>query len=254
MAESRRGRALFAALALMTILPVPNTSDEDERNAVAYLPAVGVILALILAVVAAVAGALLPPLAAAAVLLITWCVLTGALHLDGLADTADAWMASHQHGRDRVLDIFREPLCGSAAVVALIGVLIAKFAALATLMSGEFHNLIAALLFSLVLSRTAAVFYAATTPYARPSGLGLWARSHGSRGFIAGLALLCALPALLIAGSGHFVFSALLAVCLVTGLTFFWRRVWLKKIGGYTGDILGALIELIEVLCLLCLL
>ena len=128
---------------------------------------VGVLVGTILWLLGNLLGQAAPVLQAAIVLAV-WVALTGALHLDGLADTADAWIGGFGD-RERTLTIMKDPRSGPIAVVAVIIVLLLKFAALYVLL--EHHQLDAVLLVPW-LARVALPGLLLVTPYARPGGLG----------------------------------------------------------------------------------
>src|SRR5690348_13843846 len=117
----------LVALQFLTRVPITLRSAPDAREigaSLAFYPVIGALLGLVLTILQtqlADASALLR----AALILSTWVLLTGALHLDGLADSADAWVG----GRDRehTLALMKDPHCGPAAVVSLVLVLLLKF-------------------------------------------------------------------------------------------------------------------------------
>jgi len=176
----------------------------------------------------------LPVPLAAGLLLAGWVALSGALHLDGLADSADAWVGG-LGDRERTLAIMKDPRCGPAGVVALVLMLLLKYAALLSLVPIQG----ASLLLAPLLARGALSLLALTTPYVRRDGLGsaLPAAPRAACGY--GLAL-CVLFAALCGAAG---WRALAASLLVFWL---WRRAGLRRIGGWTGDTAGALAELVE--------
>jgi len=153
-----------------------------------------------------------------------WVALTGALHLDGLADSVDAACAAHGQlnakQKEKILEVFKDPHVGAMAVVVLVFVLLLKIAMVAQLLP----SLLLALVLSMTLARTLVIALFLTTPYLRKAGLPL-----------------LFLPFL------HW-FMLILALLL---LFFIWRRFWMKKIGGFVGDCAGALIELAELVVLL---
>ncbi|MBA3980140.1 MAG: adenosylcobinamide-GDP ribazoletransferase, partial [Alcanivorax sp.] len=168
-------RAFALALTLLTRLPVRLRGEidtADHGRAVVAYPLVGVLLGLIQLVMAwlAVLGGL--PVWPVAILLVTAQVLlTGALHLDGLADSADAWLGGHGD-RERTLRIMKDPASGPAGVCALLLVLLARTAALATLLSLGTLLALLSLLLAPLLSRTACTALFLSLPYVRTGGLG----------------------------------------------------------------------------------
>jgi adenosylcobinamide-GDP ribazoletransferase len=179
-----------------------------------------------------------PLLLHAALLLTVWVLLSGALHLDGLADSADAWLGGYGD-RERTLTIMKDPRSGPIAVVTLVLVLLLKFAALLALIEQQ-HAV--ALIIVPLLGRSALLGLFLTTPYVRPGGLGQALADHLPRSAGKQVLALSALVCLLIAGIQG-VFAVLLGVALFVWL----RQVMLRRLGGTTGDTAGALLELLEV-------
>lgn len=233
-------RPLMLALAMLTTLPVPRVPDPGPdalgRAPLTY-PLVGLLLG---ALMIGASWALfdLPPLAGAAIVLALWTLLTGALHLDGLADCADGLLGGHADA-ERRRTIMRDPHVGSAAVVAVVLVLIGKFAGLAAALD---HGDLLPLLLAPVLGRSAVLALMCALPYASPGGMAeaITAQLAHQAGWlivvlVAGLALLLAPSVVLIA--------ALLAWLI--------GRSALRRLGGASGDVYGAAIELIETAVLL---
>ncbi|QAY92411.1 adenosylcobinamide-GDP ribazoletransferase [Pseudomonas sp. ACM7] len=179
-----------------------------------------------------------PLLLHAALLLTVWVLLSGALHLDGLADSADAWLGGFGD-RERTLTIMKDPRSGPIAVVTLVLVLLLKFAALLALIEQQ-HAVV--LIIVPLIGRSAMLGLFLTTPYVRAGGLGQALADHLPR--LAGKRVLAvsALTCVLIAG-----LSGVLAVVLAA-LVFVWlRQVMQRRLGGTTGDTAGALLEILEV-------
>jgi len=228
-------RALLAAIGFLTRLPVPaRVFDGASTSAtqLAWYPAVGGLIgALLWGLGWALSAA--PPLLASALLLFGWVALTGGLHLDGLADSADAWVGG-MGDRERTLAIMKEPRSGPMGVTAVVLVLLLKFAALASLPHPGVALWLAPLLGRAVL--TAAFL---STPYVRSGGLGSGLVDASRPACLAGLAfalLLC----LFARWPGM---KALLMAVLVFAL---WRLACMRRLGGMTGDTCGALTELVE--------
>ncbi|QWP78676.1 adenosylcobinamide-GDP ribazoletransferase [Lysobacter sp. K5869] len=234
-------RAALAAIGFLTRIPVPARvfADADaQRRALVWYPLAG---ALIGALLCALAWALQTraPMMSAALLLVAWTALTGALHLDGLADMADAWVggmrADARQSRERTLEIMKDPRSGPLAVVAVMLVLLSKFAALASLPAPAW----AALLLAPLLARAALTLAFLTTPYVRGGGLGQALVAAPRAACIAALAVSAAACAL----AGWRGGLALAVAALVFAL---WRRACLRRLQGMTGDTCGALTELTE--------
>lgn len=237
-------KALLLAIQFLTRLPGPALADLAPRDwghsALAY-PLVGLLIGALLAGLQFVMGHS-DPLLQAALLLSAWVLLTGGLHLDGLADTADAWVGGHGD-RQRTLDIMKDPRSGPAAVSVVVLVLLLKFAALAVLLHGVTWP---ALLLAPLLGRAALLGMLLSTPYVRAGGMGAAIAEHLPRKAALALLLAVAVGAALPADG----WKALLAVLLVA---FLLRRAFLARLGGVTGDMLGAAVELSEAAALLAL-
>ncbi len=229
---------LLIALQFLSSLPLQlprmPTPEEQGRSLLCY-PLVGLLFGLLLLAAAwLLEGA--PPALAAALLLTLWVALSGALHLDGLADSADAWLGG-LGDRERTLAIMKDPRSGPMAVVALVLLLLLKFAALLALLeAGQWL----ALLLVPLLARASLLGLFLGTPYVRAGGLGAAMAAHLPR--TAGRrVLLLSGAACLLAG-----WSGLLAVAAALGVHLLLRRQLLRRLGGTTGDTAGALLELSE--------
>ncbi len=240
-------RGLLAAVGFLTRVPVPQRVFADTQartRSLPWYPLVGLLIGMALCGVAA----LLPAdrmLLTAAIVLLAWVWLTGALHLDGLADMADAWvggMAGDDAARRaRTLEIMKDPRSGPAAITAVVLVLLLKFAALASLPSAWQVLWLAPL-----LARMAVVAAFATTPYVRSGGIGA--------GLDAAPRAACVLALLLGAGLCALAeWRGAIALAAVVVVFALWRRACVKRLGGITGDTAGALIEMSEAAALVAL-
>lgn len=232
-------RALLTAFAFLTRLPLPAQDapgPERRGKSVPYYPLVGLVIGTLLALLASALGSA-PTLLSAALVLLAWVLLTGGLHLDGLADSADAWLGGHGD-RARTLAIMKDPASGPAGVSAIVLVLMVKGAALEALLTQRDFP---ALLLAPLLGRATLVLLLAATPYVRPGGLGSAQAEHLPRAAVAIVLLAVAtVPVALLGLSG----VALVAMTLL--LLYALRRLMLQRIGGITGDTLGASCEIIE--------
>ncbi len=133
-------RPLWIAGRFLTRYPFPDPgpiAPAELGQAVPWYPAIGLVLGLVVGLAAVLLGPAMfngQPGVAAALVLGLWVWSTGGLHLDGLADTADAWVGG-LGSRDRTLAIMKDPTSGPAGVSALVLVLIAKFAGLQALIT-----------------------------------------------------------------------------------------------------------------------
>jgi adenosylcobinamide-GDP ribazoletransferase len=229
----------WIALQFLSSLPIrlPGMpAPEELGRSLLFYPLVGLLFG---ALLWALNGLLLgtPLLLHTALLLTVWVLLSGALHLDGLADSADAWLGGFGD-RERTLTIMKDPRSGPIAVVTLVLVLLLKFSALLALIE-QGHGVV--LLIVPLIGRAALLGLFLTTPYVRAGGLGQALADHLPR--LVGKQVLgaSALVCVLIAG-----LSGVLALVLAA-LMFVWlRQVMVRRLGGTTGDTAGAMLELLE--------
>ena len=235
--------AFLLALQFLTVATVRSglrAGPEDLRRSRAWYAPVGILLGLLLAALAWLLARRLPPLMVAACMVVLWGAATRFLHLDGLGDTADGLV--HLTTRERALEIMKDSRVGTFGLCAVVGVLLVKFAALASL-SGP--RLWGALILAPGLGRGLAALMAAWLPPARAQGLG--AAVAGPASLLPELAAAgLALVAAGLAGGRAGVLAA-----LVVGIWGMLLGLWYRRrLGGITGDTLGAAIETAEALAL----
>jgi adenosylcobinamide-GDP ribazoletransferase len=240
-------RGVLVAAAFLTRVPVPVVAAAaDVGRAARWFPLIGGLLGGATALIARTMTEVMHfPAALTATLIVglaAWA--TGAIHLDGLADTVDGLGG----GRDRegVLRIMRDPLIGSYGAAALLFVVGVKVTAIAALLDRG-----AALPFVVAapaISRWTILALAAWLPYARSEGGLGSAITHGrdTIGLVVATAVtaLIAIGALRVVGIVVWAFAALTAVWIA--------RIARRRIGGVTGDVFGASVELTETSVLLC--
>ncbi|WDI92764.1 adenosylcobinamide-GDP ribazoletransferase [Xanthomonas campestris] len=228
---------LLAAVGFLTRIPVPAwafTRPGAQARSLPWYPLVGLLLGvLLLALAWCLRGA--APLLAAAIVLSSWVWLTGALHVDGLADSTDAWVGG-MGDRARTLAIMKDPTSGPMAVTAVVLILLLKCAALTTLLPAA----PAALWLAPLLARAAVVAAFLSTPYVRVDGIGSALMAAPHKLLLLSLLLGCA--ACLLAG----LMVATISISITALIFWVWRRGCLQRIGGMTGDTCGALVELTE--------
>lgn len=233
----------WIALQFLSSLPIrlPGMPQPQELGrSLLFYPLVGLLFGgLLWGLSALLAGA--PLMLHAALLLTVWVLLSGGLHLDGLADSADAWLGGFGD-RERTLTIMKDPRSGPIAVVTLVLVLLLKFCALLALIEQQ-NGMV--LLVAPLIGRSALLAVFLTTPYVRAGGLGQALADHLPRRAGWWVLGLSALGCVVLAG-----YAGLWALVLAT-VGFVWlRRVVMRRLGGTTGDTAGALLELLEVLVL----
>ena len=234
------GRRLILAIQFLTRLPTPQVRDfrqEDLSRSAVYYPLVGAIMGVLLAL--PLYGLSDRPWLAGALTLLMWVWVTGALHLDGLGDVADAFGAAHRNPQ-RFLEVLKDPHMGVFGVVTLIMQLLLKFVLLTELAVGP-------LWFGIVLvpawARWGTLWWSQRIPSLHGDGMGerfSWQLRPAAMWLWA---------ALLGAISVVFAWPLLLALLLVPLVAVWWKR----KLGGISGDGLGASVEVVETLLMLAL-
>jgi adenosylcobinamide-GDP ribazoletransferase len=240
---------------LLTRVPMGRQllSAAARRWGAAFFPVAGALIALPGAALLLIATPVLGDLLAASLALLLTCLLTGALHEDGLADTADA-LGGGGADRDRVLAILKDSRHGSYGVIALIGSLLIRVAALERLGAAA----PVAWLLAAVLARSAVVWLMARLPYVTAGAVarsGDAARAGTPQLAVATLLALAIVGAPLLLAPGDWLSvpapaalaAAAVGVALATaGAAWLFRR----RVGGITGDFLGAAEQVNEALIL----
>ncbi len=239
-------RSFYIALSFLTRVQTPLKGDVSQSQigqSIIYYPLVGAIMGLLFFSLTELIlffstdfsnGVL------AALLLSFWVLITGGLHLDGLADSADAWVGG-QDDRDRTLEIMKDPYCGPIAVAVIVLVLLLKWAALNQLLKMDQS---AFLIVVPMLSRGVIILLFMTTTYVRDSGLGAAFLDYmPDENVLWGSLFASAFLYLLFGG----LFSMLLVAVVVLAL----RAMMIQRLGGMTGDTLGATVEIAEAVALL---
>ena len=235
-------RSLLAAIAFLTRLPVGRLAafnTEDVSHSAGWFPFVGVLLGAIYALAAFLLKDHLPLAIVAVLLVILDALATGALHFDGLADTADGFGGSKS--REDILRIMRDHAIGSYGGVALTSLVALKVTAYAALLRQNIW--IAALILTPALSRWSILLLTAALPYARTSASVV--EGMGKRSLLWGtLTIAAALAATMSIRAG----VATAGVVIVTAAFGLYCQ---RRIGGITGDTLGANLQLCECVALL---
>jgi adenosylcobinamide-GDP ribazoletransferase len=234
---------LVIAARYLTILPLPGRRHAPAGHlgrAAAWFPVVGLGLGLLLMVLDGALSAWFPPLLAALLTLTAWKLMTGGLHLDGLADCLDGLAG---RDRDHRLAIMRDSRIGTFGAVGLILFLMLELVALSELSpAGRRH----ALLVTPAIARAAPPLLARLWPAARETGQGMaFVAGVGRPGALLALAV-AMLAALGVLGVAGLVAAAAGLAAAVAAAGFFTRRL-----GGLTGDVLGAAVEIAELAALL---
>lgn len=241
-------RPFLVAIQFLSRIPIPQRlfqtpiTDREISQSLNFYPLVGLLIGLCLLLPYYLLSSLdVDYHISAAILLCCWVFLSGALHLDGLADSADAWIGG-LGDKTRTLEIMKDPRCGPAAVVTLVLHLLLKFSLMQYLLA---QNEWIWLIIAPLLARTCIPLLFLTTAYVRPGGMGS-ALSTGPKppriiSIIVAAAFVVALSP----------WSGMVAILLATSLFLVLRHIMLKRLDGTTGDTAGALIELVESFVLL---
>ena len=235
--------AITAAIRFLTVVPAPGGewSASSARRSVAWFPVVGLGIGGAVAAVNWAARLAMPDLPAAALALAAGVVLTGALHLDGLADTFDGLLGGKEPKRR--LEIMKDPSIGVFGVAAVALVLIAKWGGLSSLPDA---NGWVAISLAAMAGRFAAVRAMAAFRYKDGEGLGTPFLGAGRISYVTAAVLAVALAVVLAGPLGLAALACASAIGLAVS-AFAARRLG----GGVTGDVYGAAIELSEVSALL---
>lgn len=235
-------QSLAIAFGFLTRLPVKNASvdDADLGRSLSWFPIVGVALGLALVGAERLLRGYLSVDLMAVALVVLLAVLTGGLHLDGLADVFDA-LGGGRGDRQRMLAIMKDSRIGAHGTAALCLLLIAKVVIVMEVLR---HESLWQLLAFPVLARWAVIPLVIFFPYARGEGLGKPFNGHG-RPVHFGVAT--CLTASVVAWTGpQAIVPGASALAVVLGIGF-----WLKRrLGGLTGDVYGTAIELSEIIFL----
>jgi cobalamin 5'-phosphate synthase/cobalamin synthase len=230
-------RSFLAAVAFLTRFPVTRAIAFDAAtvgNSAGWFPVVGILLGLTYSLAAGLIRTHLPLTVVAVLLVLLDALLTGALHFDGVADTADGFGGGQS--REDVLRIMRDHNIGSYGGLALaiaVGLRITIYAALL-----KQSNWIWPLILAPALGRWSTLLLTAALPYARPSTS--VATDMGKRPLLWGTAVM--LTTVVAAHSGRAWASLALTTAVSAGFGYYCRR----RIGGITGDTLGANLQLCE--------
>ncbi len=233
------------ALGFLTILPASRSLDatpERLGRSMALFPAVGMLLGLGLVVINGMLDGLLPRAVLDCLLLVMLIVVTGALHLDGIADLIDGLAG----GKDRegVLRIMKDSRVGAMGVVGLVMLLLLKYLSLFNL---SLETKSAGLIFMLAAGRWVQVVLATSCRYlrGREGTASVFIEHAGERELLVACGTLLIASLVLFGLPGVFL-TFLLGLAAILLIKYFEMRL-----GGVTGDVLGAASEIIEVLTLI---
>jgi adenosylcobinamide-GDP ribazoletransferase len=230
-------RAIITAIRTLTLLPVPGRDTNNFASAIPFFPAVGALIgSIVVAVLCGIAHTGWMA-GAGALAAITAILITRGLHIDGLADVADA--LGVRGSTERRLAVMKDPHTGAFGAIAIAADLLLKTVALTQIAhSGHWALAIA----PFIASRAAQAVVTVTLPYARAEG-------GTAAGFVRGARPLHLILAITIASACSFATGGLASmVLLVQGLVLaVLLRAWMKHtFGGVTGDLIGTTNEVVE--------
>ncbi|MFV1982267.1 MAG: adenosylcobinamide-GDP ribazoletransferase [Thiohalomonadales bacterium] len=230
------------AIQFLTRIPmtIPDKiTAKQQGQSLVYYPLVGFIIGVILYGVMY----FIQPISdfiSAAIVLTVWVLLTGGLHLDGLADSADAWLGGTKGNREEIkvrsFEIMKDPNCGSAGIFWIVLVLILKFSALIEMSQSNIY----VILLVPVIGRSMAVLLFLTTPYVSKFGIASKLVEH-IPGKLAYFILVCIALIIIVTNLyGRFIIFSVIFIMILL------RQLMMNRLEGMTGDTAGALIEITE--------
>jgi len=236
-------KSLLIALQFLTIIPLQPSAkleEEDIARSMSFFPLVGMFIGGFLVLINLLTLRYLSPFVTSALLLIGWVGITGALHLDGFADTMDGLCGGKN--KEEILRIMEDSFIGAKGVVALILLLLLKFTLLVGLVN-DYKNY--ALFFAPVAGRWSMVVGIYLSSYAREKGLAqaFFKYKRGREILWASLITFCL-------GLGLFKIEFFYIIGVVLAANLLLIAYLKRRIGGLTGDNMGALNEIIELISL----
>ncbi|MCK5902414.1 MAG: adenosylcobinamide-GDP ribazoletransferase [Cocleimonas sp.] len=240
-----RLKLFFIAVTFLTRIPTPKISTMTEKEisfSLLYYPVVGLCIGLLLTLIAFLLSLVANPdvvSVLAAIIIVLWVLITGALHLDGLADTADGFLGG-QGSQSRTLEIMKDPVSGPAGISSIFLVLMLKYTAVLSILNSDISFW--SLLLAPVLARAVAIGLLTYSPVAQTKGLAFELKKQAFPEFVATI--------LFFVVTVTFFVTNLWVLISLSFIVYAIRHWALSRLGGVTGDILGMTIELIEALFL----
>lgn len=262
--------SFWYAIAFLTRIPAVNLSKalklnnkEISQGSLYFYPLIGLIIGLLMSAVYFVCawqvdnsnvltatgfvttGFDSSSLIIAALMLLVWCLITGGLHLDGLADAADAWVGGYGD-KQRTLDIMKDPTVGPMGAMLVVLVLLLKFAALVVLVDKTHGFYLVGLILTVpMLARFSILPLFYFTPYVREKGLGSNLKQSINPIIFIIVTAVCMLLTVV------FVQQKSIFILILAAAILLWaRNIMMQRIEGTTGDTAGAMIEVQEALLL----
>lgn len=239
-------KSFFDAVRFLTVIPIPDRlcgGNAGLSKSAVFFPVVGLMTGAIVVLFYHAFLLFLPhvPSACIAVLVMSW--ISGGLHMDGLADTADGFLSGAP--RERAMEIMKDSRTGAFGALAMTSVLLLKVSALSSVMP---EMVMTAVISASVAGRGAMTFAIYKFKYVTANGVGLgtlFANGMSGRSATISVLIVASVVSIFIGWSGIFVVATFLLITILFGIYS------TKKIGGMTGDTYGALCEMTETLVLL---
>ena len=259
-------KGFLLLLSFMTRIPMPKTDYDEEKlgKSMKYFPVVGIIIGFILLFFCIIFNFILKNISYSAILplmiivvILTDLITTGALHLDGLADTFDGIFS--YRSKHKMLEIMKDSRLGSNGALALILYFLLKFILLFSLIIESREGAVYAIMTYPVIARFCSVVSCASSPYARGSGMG---KTFVDNTKTCGLIVAAIITILYTTGMVFMpfilftnyslpiqfiiktIFIIVVIVLLLGIFAYAFSKLIERKIGGITGDTLGALLEI----------
>lgn len=239
-------KSFFIAQIFLTRIPTPKISkmsEEEISRSVLYYPLIGLCIGLLLILIASILADLVNVSAysmVAAVIIVVWVLITGALHLDGLADTADGFVGG-QGSDERTLAIMKDPTSGPIGIASIFLILLLKYAAVVAILSSDMSYW--SLLLAPIVARAVTIGLLTYSPVAQQQGLAFELKKNEYPEVVALILFLVAIIVFLVTN---------LTVIIIISLLVYGIRHWaITRLQGVTGDILGLTIEIVEAVFLM---
>ena len=236
-------KPFFIAQTFLTRIPAPkisHISEEELSYSVLYYPVIGLCIGIFLTLLTYLFSSFTTAHSVVAALIVMlWVLITGALHLDGLADTADGFLGG-QGSAIKTLEIMKDPVSGPAGIASIFLVLILKYSALLAILEAGLSFWL--ILFSPMIARAIAIGLLTYTPVSQEKGLAFELKKTSFPEFVAVILLLMTIIV--------FVTTNLYVLIALIFLVYIIRSWAISRLNGVTGDILGLMIELTEALFL----
>lgn len=235
-------KSLIFAVQFLTIIPIKKGIEAEEKifsDSAVFFPVVGLMLGAVLVLTSKLLGDFVSPALLSIIIVLMLILLSGALHLDGLADTVDGFYA----GRDRIsiLRIMRDSMIGTMGVTGIVGIILLKVGFLASM-----EEMAGILLLMPALSRWSMSLSIFAFNYAREEGKAKYFFEGFTFNKFAAATLL-----MLIIAYACFELAGIILVMVIALNTLLFGWLVKQKINGQTGDTLGAVCEINEVLILI---